>query len=136
MATFTLNKNERLKSRKQIEQLFKEGKNFVVFPYKVFYVTANDQRSTTNNLQFGIGVSNRNFKKAVDRNRIKRLTREAWRLQKNELKALVNENKITLNVFFIFTGKEIVEYNFAKEKVAVILKKLIKLVDENNTPHT
>lgn len=136
MATFTLNKNERLKSRKQIEQLFKEGKSFVVFPYKVFYVLTNHQQATAEGLQFGIGVSNRNFKKAVDRNRVKRLSREAWRLQKNELKVLVNEKKITLNVFFIFTGKEIAEYNFVKEKVAVILKKLIKLVDENNTPHT
>ncbi|MBI1781198.1 MAG: ribonuclease P protein component [Sphingobacteriales bacterium] len=133
---FSLNKKERLKSRKQIEQLFKEGKSFAVFPYKVFYHTVNCQLSTVNSLQFGIGVSNRNFKKAVDRNRIKRLSREAWRLQKNELKTLVNEKKMTLNVFFIFTGKEMVEYNFAKEKVAVILKKLTKLVNENNTTLT
>jgi ribonuclease P protein component len=131
---FTLGKNERLKSRKQIEQLFAEGKSFAVFPYKVFYYTANCQLPMTNVLQFGIGVSNRNFKNAVDRNKIKRLSREAWRLQKKELKVLLTEKKIQLNVFFIFTGKEIMEYNFVKEKVAVILKKLIKLVNENNTP--
>ncbi|MBI2730810.1 MAG: ribonuclease P protein component [Sphingobacteriales bacterium] len=133
---FTLGKNERLKSRKQIEQLFKEGKSFAVFPYKVFYRIAHCQLPTANVLQFGIGVSNRNFKKAVDRNKIKRLSREAWRVQKNELKERVIKKNITLNIFFIYTGKEIVEYSFVKEKVAVILKKLIKLVDENNTPHT
>lgn len=132
---FTLGKNERLKSRKQIEQLFTEGKSFTVFPYKIFYHSVNRQQSTVNYLQFGIGVSNRNFKKAVDRNKIKRLSREAWRLQKNELKALLKEKNLSLNVFFIFTGKEITEYNFVKDKVAVILKKLIKLVNENNTPH-
>jgi ribonuclease P protein component len=136
MATFTLNKSERLKSRKQIEQLFKEGKSFVVFPYKVFYVFTNHRQSTNEGLQFGIGVSNRNFKKAVDRNRIKRITREAWRLQKNELKELTTKQEVPFNVFLIFTGKELVEYNFAKEKVAVILKKLIKLINENNIPHT
>ena len=133
---FTLGKNERLKSRKQIEQIFSDGKSFGVFPYKVFYTTANDQRSTINVLQFGIGVSNRNFKKAVDRNKIKRLSREAWRLQKNELKALLIAKNTSLNIFFIYTAKEIAEYNLVKEKVNVILNKLLKLIDENITTHT
>ena len=133
---FTLGKTERLKSRKQIEELFSEGKSFAVFPYKVFYHTVNCQPSTVNYLQFGVGVSTRNFKKAVDRNRVKRLTREAWRLQKNELKAKLKNSKKELNVFLIFTGKELPGYNFVQEKLTVILNKLIKLVDENNTPHT
>ena len=133
---FTLGKKERLKSRKQIEQLFSEGKSFTVFPYKVFYYSTNGQQSLINDLQFGVGVSTRNFKKAVDRNRVKRVTREAWRLQKNELKDKLKNSKKELNVFLIFTGKELPEYNFVQEKLTVILNKLKKLVDENNTSHT
>lgn len=130
---FTLGKNERLKSRKQIEQLFAAGKSFAVFPYKIFYSVTNCQLPTANTLQFGVGVSNRNFKRAIDRNRIKRLTREAYRLQKNDLKKLLEEKNISLNVFFIYTSKEITEYNFVKEKTGTVLKKLIKIINESNT---
>lgn len=130
---FTLGKNERVKSRKRIEQLFSEGQRFTVSPYRVFYVLGEFSNST---LQFGVGVSTRNFKKAVDRNRIKRLTREGWRLQKKELKETLETSNKELSVFLIFTGKELPEYNFVKEKLTVILNKLLKLVDENSTPHT
>jgi ribonuclease P protein component len=130
---FTLGKNERLKSRKQIEQLFSTGKKFVAGPFRIFFlvhrqlVSGNKQ----NLLQFGVGVSAKNFKRAVDRNRIKRLTREAWRLQKNELKEKVITNNTNMNVFVIYTGKEIPDYALVKDKVAVALKKLSEKIDEN-----
>jgi len=82
-------------------------------------------------LQFGVGVSAKNFKRAVDRNRIKRLTREAWRLQKNELSEKVKTAQKQLNVFFIYTGKELPDFITVKDKVAVVLKKLGGKIDEN-----
>lgn len=127
---FTLGKKERLKSRKQIDQLFAEGKSFVINPFRVYYVV-NPETSILNELKFGIGVSAKNFKKAVDRNRIKRLTREAWRLQKNELKEKIKTTNKQLNVFFIYTGKELPDFKTVKEKVAVALKKLADKIDEN-----
>src|SRR5215204_2066910 len=123
---FTLGKEERLKSRKQIEKLFAEGKSFVVNPFRIYFIV-NGQLSMVNDgsyLQFGMGVSNKNFKKAVDRNRIKRLTREAWRLQKNELQELVKTRSKQLSVFFIYTGKQLPDFTTVKDKVAVALKKL------------
>ena len=132
---FTLGKNERLKSRKQIEQLFDEGKSFVLNPFRVYYLV-NSQLSMGNkqsSLQFGAGVSAKIFKRAVDRNRIKRLTREAWRLQKNELNEKVKETRKQLNVFFIYTGKELPDFKIVKDKVAVALKKLSDKIDENNS---
>ena len=132
---FTLGKNERLKSRKQIEQLFDEGKSFVLNPFRVYYLV-NSQLSMGNkqsSLQFGAGVSAKIFKRAVDRNRIKRLTREAWRLQKNELNEKVRETRKQLNVFFIYTGKELPDFKIVKDKVAVALKKLSDKIDENNS---
>ena len=85
-------------------------------------------------LQFGVGVSWKNFKKAVDRNRIKRLTKEAWRLQKFSLEEKLKEKDLQLNIFFIYSSREMADYKYLYEKVHVILSKLIKLIDENNSP--
>lgn len=128
---FTLNKQQRLKSRKAIDQLFSEGKRFSVNPFRVFYFFAEGAA-----LQFGVGVSAKNFKKAPDRNRIKRVTREAWRLQKNTLEELLQEQRKLLSVFLVYTGKELPEYKEVFSKLTVILKKLRQALDENTTSHS
>jgi ribonuclease P protein component len=138
---FTLGKNERLKSRKLIEQLFKEGKTFNVFPFRVYHIcqpsllTAGNSgaKGSAINLKFGAGAGTKNFKKAVDRNRIKRITKEAWRLQKNRVQEKLKEKNVSLNIFFIYTAKELPDYETVYQKVKVILDKLVKLIDENNT---
>jgi ribonuclease P protein component len=127
--TFTLGKQERLKSRKLIGQLFSEGKKIAVSPYYIYYLANPVSEVSLHNIQFGVGVSGKNFKKAADRNRIKRLTREAYRLQKIPLQQKMKGIKKQLLLFFIYTGKELPEFNFVKEKVAVALKKLEKSVD-------
>lgn len=127
---FTLGKQERLKSRKQIEKLFAEGKSFVVIPFRIYFLV-HGPWTMNHGLQFGVGVSAKNFKRAVDRNRIKRLTREAWRLQKNELSEKVKTTQKQLNVFFIYTGKEVPDFTTVKDKVTVVLKKLAGKIDEN-----
>jgi ribonuclease P protein component len=124
---FTLGKNERLKSRKSIEQLFNEGNKITASPYKVLYAFV--QPPGIYPLLFSTGVSAKNFKKAVDRNRIKRLTREAWRLQKKELQDKLKEQNRQLNVFFIYTGRELPEYEEVKKKVASVIKKLGTLAE-------
>lgn len=129
---YTLGKNERLKSRKQIELLFSEGKKFVVAPFRIFYLVRNSPLS----LQFGVGVSSKNFKKAVDRNRIKRLTKEAYRVQKNDLKEKAQSAGKQLDLFFIYTSKEMPDYNLVKDKLALALKKLETLIDENTAANT
>ena len=139
---FTLAKNERLKSRKQIEQLFDAGKSIVVSPFRVYYMVnvvpfASGRTKVKEHgpLQFGVGVSAKNFKRAVDRNRIKRLVREAWRLQKNELKESIKKAGKQLNVFFIYTGKELPDFTTVNDKVAVALKRLADKTDENISSH-
>ena len=131
---FTIGRNERLKSRKQIEQLFAEGKSFVVTPFRIYFDEKLNADHAMLNIKFGIGVSSKNFKRAVDRNRIKRLTREAWRLQKNELKQKLKTSGKELNVFFIYTGKELPDFTIVKDKVAVALKKLSEKINENISP--
>jgi ribonuclease P protein component len=136
---YTLGKQERLKSRKVIENLFKEGKSFSIFPFRLLFAFEKKQPSTDNNqllrdsyrLQAGFTASSRHFKKAVDRNRIKRLMREAYRLQKNELESLCILKGNSLALFLIYVGKELPLFELVYEKTGLILKRLIKLTGEN-----
>ena len=87
----------------------------------------NAQRSMFN-VQFGVGVSGKSFRKAVDRNRIKRLIREAWRQQNTELKEKLKTAGLQMDVFFIYTGKEIPGYKLVCEKVKTAIEKLKKTI--------
>lgn len=116
-----------MKSRKIIERLFKKGKSFAHFPFRVIYIQIEDVETA---LQAGFTVSTRNFKKAVARNRIKRLMREAYRLQKNPLKEYLRENHKSVAVFFVFTGNEMPQYDLIFDKMNSALLKLEKLMTE------
>lgn len=125
---FTLGKNERLKSRKQIEQLFTSGQRFVSPPFRVFYsFQGSQQPAGTNPLQAGFGASSRHFKTAVARNRIKRLAREAYRLQKNDLQQKLKEQNRKLNLFFIYTGKELPAYTDVYKSIQTALSRLLEI---------
>lgn len=111
-----------------IDLVFKQGKHFSVFPFRVIWLQDNKHET----LQVAVGVSSRNFKRAVDRNRIKRLMREAYRLQKASLdNALALQPESTKwSVFILYTGKEIPGYDMVYEKFGTIIKRLIKITHE------
>ncbi|MDB5231843.1 MAG: ribonuclease protein component [Chitinophagaceae bacterium] len=123
---YTYGKKEKLKSRKKIDQLFQEGKTFSVFPLKVWYLFSAEENST---VQAGVGASKRFFKKAVDRNRIKRILREAYRHQKNILLDDSNCKTKAINIFFLYTGKELPSSNLYAE----MQKALQKIIAANET---
>ena len=77
-------------------------------------------------VQAGFGAGSRHFKRAVDRNRIKRLSREAYRLQKQELISWLEAKGSHLAVFFIYTGKDFPDQATVTQKIGVILQKLVK----------
>ncbi len=125
---YRLGKNDRLKSRKAIEYLFAKGNSFSISPLRILYTLS--PADSPMNVQVGFAVSSRNFKKAVHRNRIKRLMREAWRLQKNELQLSPLLASQCLNLFLIYTGKELPEYTLVFEKTTLVITRLLKLADE------
>ncbi len=125
---YFLGKQDKLKSRKVIQQLFTEGKQVTVFPLKAIWMTGAQSSS----LQAAVSVSARHFKKAVDRNRIKRLIRESYRLQRNELTSHLIQQNLQLSVFFIFIGNELPNYQLVSDACDKILQKLIQLTNETN----
>ena len=125
---YRFKKQERLKSRKLIEQLFKEGKSFSSFPFRVIWLFTENRETP---LQTGFTVSSRHFKRAVDRNRIKRLMRDAYRLQKNDLLRVLTQQPKQLAIFIIYNGNELPEYEMVFEKTGSLLKRLIKIAHEN-----
>lgn len=76
-------------------------------------------------VQAGFSVSSRRFPHAVDRNRIKRLGRECYRLQKQALYDALKANSLQLAVFFIYTDKKIADYATLRNKFSLILEKLM-----------
>ena len=133
---YTLGKKDKLKSRKAIEQLFKDGKSFSVFPFRVLYLEAPASGTPKNNLQTAFSVSKKHFKKAVDRNRIKRLMREAWRLQKNILADIINTSNKNFSFFIIYTGNESPAYELIFEKITVVIKRVFKIINETTVTNT
>ena len=137
----TYSKQEKLKSRKALEQLFAKGKSFSVFPIKVLY-TVSDQLvgdvidnpeikiNETGLVQAGVGVSSRIFKKAHDRNKVKRLLREVYRTQKQPLYTSVASNQQQLNVFFLYIGKELPVFADLQIAMEKTLEKLIRKISE------
>jgi ribonuclease P protein component len=100
---FGLNRSKSLKSKLLTDKLFSEGKSIHIYPVRLVYLEINFE--SDEKFLVGFSVSKKRFKRAVDRNRIKRLMREAFRLQQHDLQL---NNKILM--MWIFTGKEIPEY--------------------------
>ena len=117
----TFKKQEKLKKSKLIEQLFAQGKSLTIFPIKLIYLEI--EHDSPYKIQAGVTVSKRNFKKAVDRNRIKRLLREVYR--KNKFMIYESENTKKHIFMFIYLGKTEFEYPILEGKMKLLLQKFI-----------
>lgn len=122
----TLSKSERLSSKSLIEQLFSNGRSFGHHPFVIRYLKLDEAISSGH--QILISVSKRNFKKAVDRNKLKRQIREAYRLNKEILTSLNDKYAIA----YIYTFKKMIPYSELESKLIQSLERLQK---ELNTIH-
>ena len=124
MTNFRFHKNEHLKNVSVIESIFSNGKSFAVYPIRILWVTKplEDGHSP---FQITISVPKRKFPKAVDRNRIKRQIREAYRLNKHLLFQKLEPNNTTQwAMVFLYTGKKNPNYTDIEQSIIGILNRL------------
>ena len=116
LTRFTFRKEERLHKEKLIKELFETGSSFYFYPFKVLFMHNPDRTSPVH--QVMISVSRKNFKKAVDRNRVKRRIRESVRLNKNLLPPAPK-----LVIAYIYTAKEILTFAQIQERLVKTLNR-------------
>jgi ribonuclease P protein component len=125
---FTYPKKEKLKNQKLIEKLFLEGKSISVFPLRMIYLQTTFEDGSK--LKTGVSVSKRNLKKAVDRNRIKRLLREAYRLNKLEY---FNNITTSYALMILYISKDDTDFDAVNSKLKLLFSTFNKkiLIDNN-----
>ncbi|MBB5394954.1 MULTISPECIES: ribonuclease P protein component [unclassified Mucilaginibacter] len=120
---YTFKKEERLCNKKLIESLFHNGSSFLCYPFKASWMPADSGQLFP--VQIVFSVAKKRYKRAVDRNLVKRRMREAYRLNKQvQLYDVLNGagKKLVLSVSYI--GKEISPYDFFEKKMLKLLKQL------------
>ena len=130
VARHTLSKTERLKSYKRIRVLFTTGLKFKVQPLLVYYqITSNaTSEEKVEFLQMGVTVGSRYFKKAIDRNLIKRRIREAYRQNNQEIKLVLSNSNYRMDLFFVYTVSEKLSYDQIQEPMKKVLQNLVDKV--------
>jgi ribonuclease P protein component len=126
----TFPKKEKLCSNKQIEELFAKGKSFIVYPVRIVYIIRDENDMGKQVASVLISVSKKRFKRANKRNRVKRLIREAYRLNKLGLQeTLVLRNK-SVDIAFLYLKNTLPEYAEMEESMTKAIKLLSERVGE------
>ncbi|MBL0330995.1 MAG: ribonuclease P protein component [Bacteroidetes bacterium] len=119
----TFSKNERLCSKILIERLIETGKSFNHSPYRISWLPIAESSAP---IKVVISVPKRSFKRAVDRNRLKRQTREIYRKHKQNVYDVLGENKLLVMIFY--TAKTKLEFKELELKLKEALERLSKTV--------
>lgn len=126
---FTL--SERLKSRKQIAALYQQGKSHRSEPFSLLCLPVTFRAGSA--IQITFTAPKRRLKRAVDRNRAKRLMREAYRLNRHALTAWCEANRRGFDLMFIFRGGQLPDFHFTQEKIVLLLNRLMQGTNEKHT---
>ncbi|MBQ1696359.1 MAG: ribonuclease P protein component [Bacteroidales bacterium] len=121
-------RSEKLKSVVRIDRLFTGGRSFWAYPLSVHYRICSEDDGTA--CQLLVSVGKHFFKHAVDRNRIKRLIREAYRLNKEPLVAAVRSAQVRLDFGIVYKSKEIVDYKTIETGVRQAVERLAEVVSK------
>lgn len=122
----TFGKSEKLCSAKSISELFEKGNSFIAYPLRVVFMIKKVDEYNQPGFSMLVSVSKRKFKRAVKRNRIKRLVREAYRLNKEHFVTIAKNENIHVDIAFIYLDAEIYPYaDFDKS-----MKKTARLLTE------
>jgi ribonuclease P protein component len=120
---FTYSKKEKLCSRKVITELFENGNAFYSESFRLLWLKSDDINPFP--ALSAISVGKKSFSKAVDRNRIKRLIREAWRLNKHYLYNELEKLNIQIVIMIIYTGDKVPDYNELEQQMQNLIRKFL-----------
>jgi len=125
---FTLGKQEKLKSKKAIEILFEKGSRIKSYPLQLMYIKNIEEREIL--IKVGFSVPKRTIKKAVKRNEIKRVMREAYRIQKSKF----TENlKMPYDLMFIYSAKEKADHKTLEKNIEKLCQIFLTKIAEDET---
>ena len=122
MSRITFHKTEKLKSSKQIAELFTSGRSVPAFPLKALWAVVPSERG---GIKAGFAVPKRNFRRATDRNLLKRRLREAYRLNKYELASTCLKREKEIHLMFVYTSSGKVPFHVIEEAAKRILSKIL-----------
>ena len=125
---FTFKKEERVTGEKRIENLFTNGSAFIAYPFRVVFLET--EASTRFPLSVLVSIPKKRIRSAVKRNRMKRLVREAYRLNKHLFHDEEIPENYHLDVAFIYVKEELSEYETVEKAVRKTMNELIKHVRE------
>ena len=117
----TYSKIEKLKSKALIDKLFDEGKSIKAFPLRMIYIGTEFDEPVK--VKCGVSVSKRNFKNAVDRNRVKRLIREAYRLNKT---TFFNNITTQYALMILYIGNDKPTFEQTDKAMKVLLQRFVE----------
>ena len=124
-------KEERLCSKKFLTELFNNGSSFLVYPFRAIWLRSPNQNQPFP-IQVVISVPKKRFKSAVDRNLIKRRTKEIYRMGKEqELYPVLNTQQKKILLSLSYVGKEIHDFDYLQQKLHNLFKTLILKLQEN-----
>lgn len=125
---YTLGKAEKLKSRKAIAGLFAKGDSIHSYPVRAIYRRVEDLSDDKINCrsQVAFVAGKRRYRRAVDRNRIKRLMRESYRLNKHILLDAAEHSEIAVHLMMVYTGKKILSQKEITSSTIAVLQRLSK----------
>jgi ribonuclease P protein component len=113
-------KEERLCSKKSIGLLLAEGNKYFQYPFSVKWIELSETERYS--AQLLTVVAKRYFKKAVDRNKIKRFIREAYRRNKEILSVSLKEKNKNIALMLLYNGRKIESYQEVETKITLILQ--------------
>lgn len=130
---FTYQKKDKLKSRKQTQFLFSNGTAITIHPIRLLYTYETDLNGSfpAGQLQAGVGAPSRHFRKAVQRNKVKRLLREGYRLEKPDFINALNLTNARLNLFFLYMDVNVQSQQQIQATIKLLLHKLADKLKSN-----
>ena len=116
----TFGKEERLCSRKLIDRLYAEGHRLMAYPFSVQWIATDGPAPC----QVMIVAPKRRFHHAVDRNRVRRLTRECWRRRKPALYDFLQQHNLCIALSLVYVHNEIMTYEQLSRKADKLMAAL------------